>query len=288
MLLVYPSILLPPPNIKADLGIKTLVGIKNQIFQWPSAVLEPGACNNFSVTLQMVLAHHTNSRLVPLAEKVVLACGLASAKIGLKKSFSMEAALNCTDRLRQRLALESTGLNPRWFLNKTGSLKFPLIIKKPASARSSGVKFVSNEMEMKQFLKNGHSVQEERLRASGFPPNYQFLAEEFVEGESWEVSGLCRKKVEHIFPPLKQAWDSPAGKITEYKLESPPSNLIDSAINAVESCGLKWCAWCVELKSGPNNWTVMEVNSRLGEDGKDYYKLLGGAGVANKICEILS
>lgn len=120
----------------------------------------------------MILSNHTNSRIVPLVEKVVLTCGLASMKLGLKKSLSFEAALNCTDKQRQRLALESTGLNPAWFVNKTSDLKFPLIIKKPASARSSGVRLVTSKTEIKEFLKNEPNTQEERLCASGLQPKF--------------------------------------------------------------------------------------------------------------------
>lgn len=287
MFLIYPSIILPPPD-KTFSGIKTLVGMEHQLAQWPSAILEPGACNELLTTLQIILENNTGSRIIPLTEKVVLASALASAKLGLKESLGLDAAINGSDRLKQRLTLEPTGLNPRWFVDQIGDLKFPLIMKKPTSARSRGVKFVTNPEEIKKFLENGPGAGEERLQISGYPPTYKFVAEEFIEGESWEVNGICRKKTIHIFPPLKQIWSAPAEKITEYRQEKPPAGLVDSAIKAVEACGLKWCTWCVELKGYENRWKVVEVNSRLGEDGRGYYKLLGGSNIANKICELLA
>lgn len=288
MLLVYPSILLPPPT-KADRKIKTIVGIKDQLAEWPNAVLEPGACNDIPETQKMILTSGEKQRCVPLVEKVVLACGVASAQLGLKKSISLEAALNCTDRLKQRRAIEKTGLNPRWSIDGIGDLKFPLIVKRPASARSNGVKLVKNRAGLNIFLKNKErNAQERRLHEIGHSPAYEYISEEFVEGDSWEVTGISKEKVEYIFPPIRQIWNPPVRWIDDYRLEIPPSGLVESAVRAVEACGLKWSPWCVELKGYDNNWRVIEINGRLGEDGRGYYKKLGGTLIADKICELLA
>lgn len=288
MFLIYPSILLPGPSINFDPRIKTIVGTEEQLKEWPSAILEPGYCNDISVTIDLIEANNKGERVVPLVEKVVLACGLAGAKLSLKNSISLEAALNCTDRLRQRQALEKTGLNPKWAINGTGEVKFPLIVKRPASARSSGVKLVKNKAGLTIFLKNKETnPQEQRLHDIGYAPAYEYITEEYIEGDSWEVSGISREKVVHTFTPIRQIWDPPTKWIDDYRVEPPPAGLIDSAIKAVEACGLKWSPWCVELKGRADNWKIIEVNGRLGEDGRGYYKKLGGEDVANKICELL-
>lgn len=290
MLLVYPSILLPPPDAAAvKPGVKTLVGIKSQLEQWPGAALEPNACNEIVTTTDAIVACAAGSgRIVPLVEKTVLACALASQKLGLRDSFGLDAALCGTDRLRQRTALENTGLNPRWFVDDSGDLYFPFVAKKPASARSAGVSIVYGREEFEKFLGGSElNCHEERLYVSGYPPRYRFLAEEFIEGESWEVSGISREAAAHVFPPLQQIWTESNGRIIEYRLVAPPAGLVDAAMLAAERCGMRWCAWCIELKGHANRWKVIEVNARLGEDGKNYYRLLGGSEIANKLCEIL-
>jgi hypothetical protein len=289
MFLIYPSILLPAPNIEVDPQIRTLVGTEDQLSEWPSAILEPGACNDTSKTIEVILANNAGERVVPLVEKVLLASAIAGTKLGLKNSISLEAARNCTDRLRQRQALEKTGLNPRWSVDGVGDLKYPLIIKKPASARSSGVMLIKNKAGLTIFLKDKElNAQEQRLHDVGFPPAHQFIVEEYIEGDSWEVSGISRDKVVHTFPPIRQIWDPPTKWIDEYRLEAPPAGLIEAAVDAVEACGLKWAPWCVELKGTADNWKIIEVNGRLGEDGRGYYKKLGGNEVANKLCELLT
>ena len=267
---------------------------------WPSPTLEMGRCNDVLKTSEKILAmiqERPVKIVVPLVEKVVLACAMVVDKTGLRGN-SLETAIICTDRLSQRKALENTGLNPKWTIYSSihdreyFSKKFPVVLKKPASARSEGVKIAYNQNNLTNLLKlNFNNIvtrQMNRLYQVGFKPDYDFIIEEFIEGENWEVDGISREKVAHIFRPLKQIWSKSGEKIVEYQALNPPLALINSAIKAIEACGIKWSGWCVELKGRANNWKVIEVNARLGEDDKSFYHLLSPETYpVEKLCQTL-
>lgn len=306
MLLVYPSVTHQAPRgLKNFSSIKTLVGIESQLHEWPHSTLGPGYCNDVLETTNKIVEvakSSTIKTIVPLVEKVVLACGLAVSKLRLSQGFrlcgnTLETAIICTDRLSQRKALEKTRLNPNFLLSSDrnikenlSNIKFPIVLKKPASARSEGVRIIYDGQELSRFNLNNWATTRQmyRLRQVGFKPDYNFLIEEFVEGENWEVDGISRGKVTHVFQPLKQTWSKAGEKIIKYEAAVPPPGLIDSAIKAVEASGIKWSGWCVELKGDVNNWKVIEVNARLGEDGGDFYNLLSPIiHPVEKLCQVL-
>lgn len=304
MFIIYPSpIHKASKNLKNFSSIKTLVGIESQLSEWPSPILGKDFCNDVLETAETIIGFAKKSNIktvVPLVEKVVLSCGLAVSKTGLRGN-NLETATICTDRLSQRRALKKTGLNPRWQVYSTNERPFigrkwlasrrsgPVVLKKPASARSEGVRIAYNGEDLEKFLNEKNFTRQTwRLRRVGFEPNYDFLIEEFIEGENWEVDGVSREKVSCVFRPLKQTWTKTGEKIVKYEAVTPPLGLVEAAIKAVEACGIKWSGWCVELKGSANNWKVIEVNARLGEDGGNFYNLLSPTiHPIEKLCQVL-
>ena len=302
MILVHPSITSAKPNLTRFNFVRTLVGIRSHLEDWPSPIHEPGGCQDVLKTgdkLLEMIKEKPVGLIVPLVEKVVLACGLAVDGSGSRvRGNSFKTAIICTDRLSQRRALEKTGLNPeyliyrdRGILDELKTFNFPVVLKKPASARSEGVRIVYDREDLENLWKSDFdrlvTRQMNRLYQIGFRPDYDFLIEEFIEGEAWEVDGVSREKAAFVFRPLKQIWVP--GFITEYQALTPPPGLIDAAIKAVEACGIKWSGWCVELKGSANNWKVIEVNARLGEDDKNFDNLISpDCYPVEKLCEVLS
>lgn len=187
--------------------------------------------------------------VMPLTEDEVLNVALANGEMSPLRHLSIHAAINCTSRLAQRVALSSTGLNPRWFPVQWCNG----VMKAPASASSHGVWVI----EENRFV--------DKLRAVAPDLANIGVLEERIWGERYEQDGFIVNGQVYFFYSLLQHWNQANDFIENYERVSPPG-LQEIACMAVHAVGLNDCAFCVEVVKTKDRWFVIEVNARLGYD----------------------
>lgn len=173
-----------------------------------------------------------------------------------KKGISLSAALNCINRLMFRLALVSTGLNPRFrpLEIETG------VIKLSSSAQNSGVIFVQEDT---------YSNVPSQLETS-FPELTQIgVWEERLYGDFFETSGFIIDGTAYYREAKKQTWNAKGNRILKYEnieLEKIPTQLLDIAFRRL---GLDYTFFCAEYILLDNGaYKLIEVNHRLPEDNR--------------------
>lgn len=194
--------------------------------------------------------------LMPLIEEEVLNVALSTSPL---RKLSLSAAINCTSRLAQRTALESTGLNPAWRPFDWS----PGVIKAPASILNQGVRYLPS---------NDHVA---RLKAVAPALAAIGIVEDFIPGEEWEQDGWIVNGKLGFFYPLRQWWNEARTRILCYERACPPDGLQEAIAKAVQAVGLDNTPYCVELRYREGRWFVVEIHARLGED----------EGLAEKMCD---
>lgn len=188
--------------------------------------------------------------VMPLTEEAVLP--VAFGDWGDGKRLSPEAALCCTSRYAQRMALKGTGLNPQW---QIGPVWDDMVLKAPASAMNSGVWHLHPTWESQ--------------RLAEYAPNLsrRSVVEQYMDGPQYQVDGFVLDGRDFVAVPIQQTWHGEY--IAEYrsvKGEELPKVLQDAAIRAVRAVRLDNCPFCVELRFHEGAPRVVEINARFGED----------------------
>jgi hypothetical protein len=183
-----------------------------------------------------------------LVEEEVLPVAFSNEYAGTTR-LSKSAAINCTSRLAQRVALASTGLNPRWEPIKIhqGVLKYP------ASCHNNGVHFIKRTEHME-------------LLAAYVPELAEFgVAESFLHGDPYEIDGVIIGGKIHFFHVIRQIWNEENDGILEYR-RVEVTGIHYAAEQALRAVGLDNSPFCIEFRLHECQWRVIEVHARLGED----------------------
>ena len=169
------------------------------------------------------------------------------------RRLSTTAAIACTSRLAQRVALASTGFNPKWQPCPWQSG----VVKAPVSISNEGVGY---------------------LRANWYTRNLKRYApelaglgvvEEWLEGEPWEQDGYIINGRIGWFWPLKQFWIRKQTKIRKYERHhsfAGPPGLQESTEAVVRTIGLNDSCFCTEWRLTKGGWKLIEIQARLGAD----------------------
>ncbi len=247
---------------------------------WPNTTIGADPCNVGACTNDLL--KFAPERILALCEEAVLpvACAVEIAKI---PGLSREAAIRCTCRQELRLALEGTGLNPRYhtgpsvpaWLEKVEKV----VVKAPASALSLGVEVVTDPLNLEaasvRVMRKAY-IHVDRLRQMGVAWDAPML-EEYIPGEQYCVSGVSRDGICRTFVPLRQVWDDRQRVILHYETASPAirNSLQKVAQLIISALGLSWCGWNFEIRGNPGAWKLIDAHARLGEDDADYGSMMG-------------
>ena len=169
------------------------------------------------------------------------------------RRLSTTAALACTSRLAQRVALASTGFNPKWQPCPWQSG----VVKAPASVQNEGVGY----LRANWYTRNLRRYAPE-LAGMG-------VVEEWLEGEAWEQDGYIVNDRIGWFWPLKQFWIRHQTKIRKYERArsfAGPPGLRDSTEEVVRTLGLSDSCFCTEWRLTKRGWKLIEIQARLGQD----------------------
>lgn len=187
-----------------------------------------------------------------LTEAMVLRTAF-DPKFSHLRRLSPAAALACSSRLAQRVALASTGFNPRW----QPCPWQPGVVKAPVSVENVGVGY----LRANWYTRNLKRYAPE-LAAMG-------VVEEWVEGEAWELDGYVVNGRLGWFWSLQQHWSSDRKKIRRYKRAKSftgPSELRDATAEVVRTLGLTDSCFCSEWRLTKRGWKLIEIQARLGQD----------------------
>lgn len=172
------------------------------------------------------------------------------------KGISINGALNCINRLRFRLALVGTGLNPRF----SPACIEPGVLKLSTSVQNMGVHFLQNDT---------YTGIAEQMNTHFPELNNLGVWEEFVTGEHYEVSGFVINGEVNFRLPLKQTWSANKDKILKYEAISLDKLPLDKLLLAIERLDLDYTFFNFELiYSETLDWKLIEANTRLGEDAR--------------------
>ncbi len=194
---------------------------------------------------------------IPLTEDAVLETAFDEKYRHLRR-LSKQAAINCSSRLAQRVALSRAGLNPAWDVYKWRPHG---VLKAPASKASDGVVFIEHNRSTERLLK--------------YVPELASIGvwEERIGGVAYEVDGFVSWPKVICFQPLRQEWDPEGEQIVRYEPTIPPDGYQAVVETVLRAVGLDHSCFCVELRwlGDPEHdwhcaWKVIEVNARLGED----------------------
>lgn len=187
--------------------------------------------------------------VMPLVEEEVLPVAFSDEYAGPVR-LSKTAAINCTSRLAQRVALSTTDLNPVWEPIRITSG----VIKYPASCHNNGVHFVNNTEHLE-------------LLKSHAPELAEFgVAEEFLTGDAYELDGVIVQNKIHFFHVIKQVWNKENNQILEYRRSPNITGIHYSAEKAIQAVGLDNSCFCIEFRQHKSTWKIIEIHARLGED----------------------
>ncbi len=189
---------------------------------------------------------------MPLNEASVLRTAFDATYTGYRR-LSRTAALAATSRLAQRVALASTGLNPKWQPCPWQSG----VVKAPTSVENQGVGYLPANWYTRNLRRYARE-----LSSIG-------VVEEWLEGEAWEQDGYIVKGQLGWFWPLRQHWDPRNTKIRKYqraKTLPGPDGLRESTAIVVRTIGLADCCFCAEWRLTKNGWRLIEIQARLGQD----------------------
>jgi len=189
---------------------------------------------------------------MPLTEASVLKTAFDPQYSHLRR-LSKSAALACTSRLAQRVALASTGFNPHW----EPCPWRPGVVKAPVSVENLGVGYLRANWYTRNLARYAPE-----LKGMG-------VVEEWVEGEAWEQDGYIVNGRISWFWPLQQFWTPSRTKIRKYKRAakfSGPSELRDATSEVVRTLGLSDSCFCTEWRLTKRGWKLIEIQARLGQD----------------------
>jgi len=189
---------------------------------------------------------------MPLTEASVLKTAFDPRYSHLRR-LSKSAALACTSRLVQRVALATTGFNPRWEPYPWR----PGVVKAPVSVENLGVGYLRANWYTRNLARYAPE-----LSALG-------VVEEWVEGEAWEQDGYIVNGHIGWFWPLQQFWTASGTKIRKYKRArsfAGPAELRDATAEIVRTLGLSDCCFCTEWRRTKRGWKLIEIQARLGQD----------------------
>lgn len=170
-----------------------------------------------------------------------------------QRRLSRSAAVACTSRLAQRVALATTGLNPEW---EPWHFR-PGVVKAPASTLNQGVRF---------FLPLDTMPAVSRLAAHVPELARLGVVEAFIAGDAWELDGFVIEGEISFFKPMRQWWTPDWAKIVGYERDRAPVDLYLAAQKAIWAVGLDNSPFCIELRHAAGRWYVIEIHARLGED----------------------
>ncbi len=185
---------------------------------------------------------------MPLVEEEVLPVAFSNEYADTIR-LSKTAAINCTSRLAQRVALSSTGLNPVWEPIKIRRG----VIKYPASCHNNGVHFIKNTEHM------------ELLAAYAPELADMGVVESFLQGDPYEIDGAIIGGKVHFLNSIQQIWNEDKDTILEYRRTSV-TGIHYAAEQAIRAVGLDNSPFCIEFRLHECQWKVIEVHARLGED----------------------
>ena len=191
--------------------------------------------------------------LVCVNSEYELITAMKVEKLGVK-GLSVPAALNCINRLMLRLALVGTGLNPKFRPVEI----LPGVIKTSFSSQNTGVYFIHEETysEVPAQLK----VHFPELKAIG-------VWEEFVVGESFEITGFIINGEINYRRGYKQTWNSQRNRIIRFESKPITEFPLELTTLALKRLGLDNTFFDIELMlMDDGTWKLIEVNPRLGED----------------------
>jgi hypothetical protein len=189
---------------------------------------------------------------MPLTEASVLRTAFDPKYAHLRR-LSKNAALACTSRLAQRVALASTGFNPRWQPYPWQ----PGVVKAPVSVENIGVGYLRANWYTRNLARHAPEL-------AGWG-----VVEEWLEGEAWEQDGYVVNERLGWFWPLQQYWTQNRAKIRKYKRArsfSGPSELRDATAEVVRALGLSDACFCSEWRLTKRGWKLIEIQARLGQD----------------------
>jgi len=186
---------------------------------------------------------------LPLVEEQVLSVAFDPEFAHLKR-LTKTCAINCTSRLAQRVALSTTGLNPKWQPYNWS----PGVIKAPASCQNNGVYF--SDLTEHVWLLSEYAPE---LANIG-------VVEEKMIGIPYELDGAYIEGNLLFFAPIRQQWNQDFTKIVAYERADAPPGLFETAATAIKAVGLDNSCFCIEFRHFEEKWKVVEVHARLGED----------------------
>jgi hypothetical protein len=189
---------------------------------------------------------------MPLTEASVLKTAF-DPKYSHLRRLSTKAALACTSRLAQRVALAGTGFNPRW----QPCPWQPGVVKAPVSVENLGVGYLRANWYTRNLARYAPE-----LAACG-------VVEEWLDGEAWEQDGFIVNARLGWFWPLKQYWMPNRTKIRKYqraKTFAGPPELRDATSDVVRVLGLSDACFSSEWRLTKRGWKLIEIQARLGQD----------------------
>src|SRR5271156_4040917 len=133
---------------------------------------------------------------LPLVEEQVLPVAFDPVFSNFTR-LSKACAINCVSRIAQRVALATTGLNPKWVPYPW----FPGVAKAPASCQNNGVQFF--DLTEHVWLLEEYAPELARIG----------VHEEKLVGEAYELDGARINGRLLFFTPLRQHWNSNFTKI---------------------------------------------------------------------------
>jgi len=169
------------------------------------------------------------------------------------RRLSTTTAIACTSRLAQRVALASTGFNPKWQPCPWQSG----VVKAPVSISNEGVGY----LRANWYTRNLKRYAPE-LAGMG-------VVEEWLDGEAWEQDGYIINDRIGWFWPLKQFWVRKQTKIRKYERArsfAGPAGLRESTEAVVRTVGLSDSCFCSEWRLTKRGWKLIEIQARLGAD----------------------
>ncbi len=137
---------------------------------------------------------------MPLTEASVLRTAF-DPQYGHLRRLTKSAALACTSRLAQRVALVGTGFNPRWQPYQWQ----PGVVKAPVSVENNGVGYLRANWYTRNLMRYAPE-----LAKMG-------VVEEWIEGEAWELDGYIVNGQFGWFWPLRQYWTQNKTRIRKYR-----------------------------------------------------------------------
>lgn len=182
-----------------------------------------------------------------------------------KARISSLAAVRALDRAQLRRAVPAYLNLPHTIFSYEHS---KVVVKAAASSASSGVHILNLRTDEMDTLRKVYEVSEMPFSPCG-------VVEQYVEGKAIEISGVKLSGQIRFFYPLRQRWSEDGTRITAYERCSDYWWLYEFSADLLEILTLDCSAFCIEWRvTGEKQARVIEVNPRLGEDDKDYFKLL--------------